>query len=130
MTKNVFDYVNSVTADKKDLSDDPLFDNEYSPFLVNKALSMYPDTVLHANIINMYPESSKLSQYKFYLYSIRPKKRFAKWPKKTTDDELTYIRRFFECNTQRAEEIRRVLSDDQIKMIVTEEREIEANAQQ
>ena len=43
-------------------------EKEYSPFMVNRALSYYRDTVLFANVMNQYPNLDKRLQYNFYKY--------------------------------------------------------------
>ena len=53
---NPFDFINSVSHNKKDLitdSENPEFAEKlYQPFLVNRGLSYFPDTILYANEMN------------------------------------------------------------------------------
>ena len=56
---NPFDYVNSINSSKKpnlmrDSENDALAEKGYNAYLVNKALSCFPDTLLHANLMNQY----------------------------------------------------------------------------
>ena len=80
-----FDYVNSINFTKKNLmkntANDELAEKDYVPFLTNKSLSYFTDTLLYANEMNRYHFLDKRLQYEFYLNSIRKKKRFAKWAK-------------------------------------------------
>jgi len=55
---NPFDFVNSISFAKKDLmtntENDDLSEKGYVPFIVNKSLSYFADTLLHANEIMLY----------------------------------------------------------------------------
>ena len=48
-----FDYLNAINLTKKNIfAEDPLADKEYVPYIVNRGLSYFPDTVLYANEMN------------------------------------------------------------------------------
>lgn len=118
MAMNPFDYVNSVSHIKKDIMVTDLDEKEYEPYLVNKALSYHPDTVLYANEMNMRHSIDKKLQYQYYLNIIRPKKRFAKWVKKTDSRELEYVKRYYNYSDEKAEQVLSVLSTQQIEQII------------
>jgi hypothetical protein len=58
-----FDYVNSITTTKsnmmRDSENDVLSEKSYEPWIVNKALSYFPDTILHSNLMNQYHHLDK-----------------------------------------------------------------------
>ena len=87
-----FDYVNSINFTKKNLmkntANDELAEKDYVPFLTNKSLSYFTDTLLYANEMNRYHFLDKRLQYEFYLNSIRKKKRFAKWAKAEDNNDV------------------------------------------
>ena len=88
---NPFDFVNAINLTKKDLiAEDPQCEKEYTKgkFLVNRALGYFHDTVLPANVMNMYHDIPSKWQFHFFLNIIRPAKRFAKWVKKQEDDDI------------------------------------------
>ncbi|NDH49093.1 MAG: DNA polymerase [Proteobacteria bacterium] len=118
---NPFDFVNSISYNKKDLmvgtENDELAEKGYTPFLVNKALSYYPDTIAYANEINgMHHIDNKL-QYHYLLNSIRPQKRFSKWSKRQDSADLNAIKQYFNYNDRRAQEALSILSVAQINEI-------------
>jgi len=118
---NPFDFVNSISYNKKDLmvgtENDELAEKGYTPFLVNKALSYYPDTIAYANEINgMHHVDNKL-QYHYLLNSIRPQKRFSKWSKRQDSADLNAIKQYFNYNDRRAQEALSILSVAQINEI-------------
>lgn len=111
---NPFDYVNSINFTKKDIMED---EKSYAPFLINKALSYFPDTILYANEMNSNHHLDNKLQYHYLLNSIRPKKRFSKWAKKQDSDNLEIVKRFYDYNDQKAEQALSILSPSQIETI-------------
>lgn len=114
---NAFDFVNAINRDKTDLMADESSEKLYQPYLVNKALSYFADTVLYANEINMYPHLDSKLQFHFFLNSIRPAKRFAKWVKKQEDDDLSAVMEYYGYNIEKAQSALSVLSSDQLTII-------------
>jgi len=118
---NPFDYVNSINQTKKNLmrgsENDTLSEKDYNAFMVNKALSYFPDTILHANLVNQYHQLDKRPQYEFLLNSVRPKKRFAKWVKDAGDKELEIVCEYYQCNRNLAKDYLSLLSSEQIKFM-------------
>lgn len=116
---NPFDYVTSITYGKNDMmtgsENDELSEASYNPYLSNKALSYFPDTLLYANEMNLMNHVDKKLQYSYLLFSIRPKKRFSKWMKKNEDANIDTVKQYYKCNSSRAEEILKILSADQLK---------------
>ena len=122
MTKdNPFTYVDSVTNTKKNLmrgsANDELAERGYEPYLTNKSLSYHQDSIFHANLMNSYGFLDKKLQYEFLLNSLRKRKRFAKWHKKTEDASLELIMEYFGYGRSEAMQALRVLTDDQVAMI-------------
>lgn len=114
-----FDFVNSVTQNKKDLFEDPLAAKDYDAYIINKSLSYFPDTVMHANEMNRHYSIPKAWQFYFFLNSIPKKKRFSgKWAKKDADTEsLALVKEYFGYSSERASEALSILTDDQMTMI-------------
>jgi hypothetical protein len=118
MTKlTPFDFVNSITFKKDEDLLTQESERQYIPFLINRALSYFPDTVLYANDMNQYPSLDKYVQYKYYLHAIPRRKRFAKWGKKINDEDVVSVSKVYQLNTQKATEMLRVLSEEQLKTI-------------
>lgn len=115
---NVFDYVNSVTHSKDDIFEQSNGDSTYVPFIVNRALSYYADTVLYANEINIHSDIPKQWQYDFYLHAIPRRKRFSKWAKKppVTDDILA-VQEKYKYSMEKAIEALSILTPEQLQSI-------------
>ena len=116
-----FDYVNSINFTKKNLmkntANDELAEKGYAPFLTNKSLSYFTDTLLYANEMNRYHFLDKRLQYEFYLNSIRKKKRFAKWAKADDNDEVMMVQEYFKFSPQKAKAALKVLTPTQKNII-------------
>ena len=116
-----FDYVNAINISKQDLirkSENPvLAEKDYSPFLVNRALSYYVDTILYSNEMNRANHVDSILQNDYYLNSIRISRRFSKWAKPEESSDIESIQEFYKVNSRRALEISRVLTKEQIDHI-------------
>lgn len=119
MTMGPFDFVNSINSSKKTnlMQEDAAAEKEYSPFLTNKALSYFLDTLGHANRMNMNFHLDNKLQYQYLLNIVRPRKRHSKWVKKLENPDLDIIKEYYGYNNQKAEEALSVLSPDQINEI-------------
>lgn len=113
-----FDFINAINLTKKDLFEDPQAEKDYVPFLVNRGLSYFPDTVLYANEMNRNSGIPKDWQFSFFLNTISKKKRFSKWHKKDAETEpLRLVMEYFGYSSEKAQEALSILSEDQMVMI-------------
>ena len=116
-----FDYVNDINFKKKNLmretDNDKLAESGYVPYLTNKSLSYFPDTLFHAQNMNVNHDLDNLLQYEYLLNTVSPKKRFAKWVKPEDNDDLEIIKMYFGYSNKKAEQALKILSSDVIKEI-------------
>ena len=120
---NPFDFVTNINGAKKDLirdSDNPgLMEKEYKPFLVNRALSYFIDTILYANEINQAKHLDSTLQNDYYLNSIRSGKRFSKWAKPIENSDIESIQEYYKVSYMKALDISKIISKEQIDLIKT-----------
>jgi len=91
---------------------------EYTPFIVNRGLSLHLDCVLYANEMNLRPFIDKDQQFQFLLNTIRPMKRkFQPWQKSLSDKDLDCVKEYFGYSNEKAKEALRILTDEQIANI-------------
>lgn len=118
-----FDYVNDASFSKKNLmrgtENDVLAEKGYNPWLTNLAFSQYPDTILHANLMNKYYHLDNYPQYIFFINSLRPKRRFAEWPKDKDNEDLDMICKVYNVNKNKGKEYLTLLTRKQLDMIRT-----------
>lgn len=111
-----FDYLNAINVTKKDLmQEDPLSEKDYVPFMINRGLSYFPDTIIYANEMNKYASVPKRWQFDFYLNTIKPKKRFSKWHKKDQNSEdIQLIMKAYNYSYEKATKALEILTDNQM----------------
>lgn len=116
-----FDFINSINFTKKNLmrgsDNDELSEKSYAPYLTNKSLSYFTDTLLYANEMNKHHFLDNKLQYEFFLNSIRKKKRFAKWAKADSNDDLVMISEYYQISLSKAKDAIRILSHEQLSTI-------------
>ena len=116
-----FDYVNDINFKKKNLmretDNDKLAESGYVPYLTNKSLSYFPDTLFLANDMNINHGVDNLLQYEYLLNTVRPKKRFAKWVKSEDKDDLEIIKMYYGYSNKKAEQALKILSSEVIERI-------------
>ena len=113
-----FDFINAINFTKQNLFEDNQAKKDYVPFIVNRGLSYFPDTILYANEMNRNSGIPEDWQFFFLLNSITKKKRFSKWSKKDAETEsLSLVKEYYGYSTERAIEALNILSSDQLVMI-------------
>ena len=113
------DYLNAINHTKEKLMDteDEEWERKYPPFIVNKCLAPFPDTILLVNEINQYPSIDKKLQFDFLINSLRPRKRFTPWVKAKKLDDIEYVKEFYGYNNEKAKVALTILNNDQIATI-------------
>lgn len=113
------DYLNAINHTKERLMDteDEEWERKYSPFIVNKCLAPFPDTILLVNEINQYPNIDKKLQFDFLINSLRSRKRFTPWVKAKKLEDIEYVKEFYGYNNEKAKVALTILNNDQIATI-------------
>lgn len=114
---NPFDYLNSINDTKENVMLTEEDEKKYTPFVVNKGLSYFIDTIKLVNEMNQRHHLDKKLQYDFLLNSVRKRKRYSKWHKREQDDDLTAVMEYFGYSYDKAHQIIDLLSHDQITTI-------------
>lgn len=112
------DYLYSINQSKKNLLDiDPEAVQQYPPFIINKCLSSFTDSILYANEMNRYPEMDKKMQYDFFINTLKPRKRFSPWVKKETLEHLELVKQYYGYNHNKSLAALRILTKSQLEEI-------------
>jgi hypothetical protein len=118
---NPFDFIKSINTTKIDMmkntNDDDAVEAEYVPFITNRSLSYFPETILIANLMNIYSMLDNKLQYHFLLNSVRPAKRFAKWVKREDAEDVELVKQFYGYNNEKARQALSVLTPDNLHYI-------------
>ena len=89
----------------------------YLPYLVNRAMSYFTDTILYSNEMNRNHHLDKKLQYDYYMNSIRKRKRFSKWLKTDQSDDIDLIKQHFSYSDRKAREVYDILGKEGISQI-------------
>jgi len=114
------DYLQAINETKKPLldSDDKEWEKKYPPFVINRCLSMFYDTVMHSNEMNGLHFLPKTMQFHYLINSIRKKKRFGgKWLSQAKLKDMDIVKEYYGFSNAKAKEALTLLTKDQIETI-------------
>jgi len=93
-------------------------EKDYTPYVVNMALSQHIDCVLYVNEMNRYPDLDNKLQYDFYYHSLVARNRpYQKWLKSTNSPDMINVKEYFSSSTSKAKEALKILTPEQLKSI-------------
>ena len=113
--ENVYDQLNYT---KEDLMVDERTENEYVPFIVNRAMGYGKDTVIAGNEMNSRSHLDNKMQYDFLRHVVRKAKRYNKWLK-SEEENIEAVQKFFGYSFMKAKQALNLLSEtdlDRIKL--------------
>ena len=125
-----FDFINNINTHGPDLLKDcKAYDGaeltspdspskQYVPFIINRGMSQFNDTVLLVNELNIRHQLPAKMQYDFLRSAIRPRKRFSKWAKKLKDPaDLKAIQETYNYSKEKAEQVYPLLTAEALNAI-------------
>lgn len=96
---------------------DDVAEKAYAPFMVNRALSYFMDTVLFANEMNVNHHLDSKLQYHFLINIIKKKKRFSKWLKPTEVENLELIKEYYGYSNEKAKSVLPLFNNESIEQL-------------
>ena len=113
------EYLNAINHTKERLldSEDEEWEKKYPPFIINKCVYPFQDTIMLVNEINQLPHLDKKLQFDFLLNSIRSRKRFTPWLKASRIEDLEYVKEYYGYSNDKAKQALDILTDEQIATI-------------
>lgn len=111
---NPFEFCNDINYGKSNIMVDDVAEKAYNPFMVNRQLSYFQDTVLFANEMNINSHLDNRLQFDFLINIVRKKKRFSKWAKAQKNDDVEVIKEYYGYSNNKARQVHSLLSSDQI----------------
>lgn len=112
-----FDFLSDLNYDKKNLIVDDITEKQYTPFMVNRGLSYFNDSISAANIMNQYHHLDKKLQNDFLINILRKRKRFSKWEKQKLDNDIEVVKEYYGYSNEKAKQILDLLSKEQLQII-------------
>ena len=112
-----FDFIKAINDSKDVMKNDPFAEKDYIPFLVNRGLSFFQDTILQVNEMNRNHFLDNKLQFDYLINNIRPRKRWSKWLKPDKIDNLELVKLYFGFGNEKAKEALEVLTNEDIEEI-------------
>ena len=115
------DYLNAINYTKEPLLDteDEQWVKKYPPYIINKCIAPFPDSLMLVNEINQLHHLDKKLQYDFLINSLRARKRYTPWMKAKKLENLEYVKEYYGYNNEKAKSALDILNDEQISAIKT-----------
>ena len=112
-----FDFIKAINESKDVMKNDPFAEKDYIPFLVNRGLSFFQDTILQVNEMNRNHFLDNKLQFDYLINNIRPRKRWSKWLKPEKIDNLELVKLYFGFGNEKAKDALEVLTNEDIEEI-------------
>ena len=115
------DYLNAINYTKEPLLDteDEQWVKKYPPYIINKCIAPFPDSLMLVNEINQLHHLDKKLQFDFLINSLRARKRYTPWMKAKKLENLEYVKEYYGYNNEKAKSALDILNDEQISSIKT-----------
>ena len=94
-----------------------MMEKEYLPFVVNRTLSYFLDTVLYANEVNVQSHTDNKMQFDFLLNTIRANRRFSRWLKPEENEDIDAIKEYYGYSSQKARDVLDIFTRSQLSLI-------------
>ena len=113
------EYLNAINHTKERLldSEDEEWEKKYPPFIVNKCVYPFQDTIMLVNENNQLPHLDKKLQFDFLLNSVRSRRRFSPWLKASRIEDLEYVKQYYGYSNAKAKQALDILTDEQISTL-------------
>ena len=111
---NPFEFAIAINYTKKNIMVDDITEKAYAPYMINRQLSYFPDTVLAANEMNKNHHIDNRLQFDFFINIIRRRKRFSKWFKPEQISDLDVVKKYYGYSNEKARQVLTLLSTENI----------------
>lgn len=114
-------YLKAINKDKtkmEDLDADvETVKKKYSPFIVNRCLSFFPDTIIQVNNMNANAHLDKDIQYEYLRTSTRSRSRFSPWEKKGKHADLDLVKEYYGYSNAKAYQVLDLLTEEDLDIM-------------
>lgn len=104
------DILNSINTGKEPIVNRDN-EREYPAFIVARCFANFPDSLFHANELNLRRVSDRKQHYDYLFHALRKRKRFSPWLKKAEDRGVEAVMWFYSVSRPKAEEYLRILAE-------------------
>ena len=119
MTYELKDYLKSINKTKEKLmdTDDAMWEKKYPPFIVNKCVAPFLDTIHLVNEMNIHNHLDSKLQFDFLLNSLRSRDRYTPWLKAKKIKNIEYVKEYYGYSNEKAKSALSILTRKQIETI-------------
>lgn len=114
---NPFEYVNAINMTKKNIMVDDIAEKQYVPYMTNRSLSYFNDTVLIANEMNINHHLDNRLQFDFFINIIRKRKRFSKWFKPESQSDVEVVKAYYGYSNEKARQVLPLLTKELLEVL-------------
>ena len=120
MSYELKEYLKAINSSKEKLmdSEDEQWEKKYPPYIVNKCLAPFQDTIFLVNEMNMNHQIDKKLQFDFLLNTLRTRQRYTPWLKAKKEKHLECVKEYYGYSNEKAKSALNILNDEQIKTIM------------
>ena len=120
MSYELKEYLKAINISKEKLMDgeDEQWEKKYPPYIVNKCLAPFQDTIFLVNEMNMNHQIDKKLQFDFLLNTLRTRQRYTPWLKAKKEKHLECVKEYYGYSNEKAKSALNILNDEQIKTII------------
>jgi len=113
------DFLTAINYSKESLLDgeNNINEKDYTPYVINRCLSYFPDTVLQSNQMNVLPSIAKKMHFDYLRLSVRQRKRFSKWLKDEESEVIDMLKQVYNYSHKTAKEVLPLLSEQDIQLL-------------
>ena len=112
-----FEFIKAINETKEDVMVDDVSEKKYSPFIVNRGLSFFMDTIFQVNELNRNHHLDSRLQFDYLLNSVRKKKRYSKWLKPEKLSDMDIVKEYYGFGNQKAKDALSILTKEQLDYI-------------
>jgi hypothetical protein len=114
---NPYDFVKTINNKSLDLMKDKQAERHYVPFITNRFYSLFPETLVYAQILNQYHTIDNKLQYHFLLNTVRRGNRFSKQTKNEVDGDIEVVKLYYGYNNEKAYQALQLLTKKQLEQL-------------
>ena len=120
MSYELKEYLKAINSSKEKLmdSEDEQWEKKYPPYIVNKCLAPFQDTIFLVNEMNMNHQIDKKLQFDFLLNTLRTRQRYTPWLKAKKEKHLECVKEYYGYSNEKAKSALSILNDEQITTIM------------
>jgi methyltransferase-like protein len=96
---------------------DDIAEKQYNPYMTNRSLSYFHDTILMANEMNIQHHLDNRLQFDFFINIIRKRKRFSKWFKPETISDVEVVKAYYGYSNDKARQALPLLTKEQLEVL-------------